>query len=475
MKKLIFLALSFFMMLNSGVLAQDGYRMEFEIDNFSGEELYLGFYYGDKQYLKDTARINEAGKYVFEGEEKLPGGVYIVVMPPSNQIFQILMDEDQQFSVKTDSLSSMETMQVTGSKENKLFYDYMQFLNAKRPVNQELQQQKQAAAGDEQKIAEIDATIEKLNKEVRSYQLNLIEENPNSLAAALIKANIPVEFPDFEGTEEEQQEQKWRHMQNHYFDNIDLSDPRLARTPFLFQRIDYYINSLTVQHPDTIAQAIDYILEKAKPAEDTYKYYLIHFLNEYASSKVVGFDAVYVHLAENYYGKGMAPWTEQEALDKILDNAKTLKPLLIGKVAPDIQLEKRDGSKISLHDVDSEYTVLYFWRYDCGHCKKSTPVMKEFYEKFKDRGVELMAVCVKFTDDIPECWKYIDENEIGDWLHTVDTYLRSKYTSIYDVKTTPQMYILNKDKEIISKRIGAEQLEEVMDKIIEHNSKGDQP
>jgi hypothetical protein len=95
--------------------------------------------------------------------------------------------------------------------------------------------------------------------------------------------------------------------------------------------------------------------------------------------------------------------------------------------------------------------------------------MKEFYEKFKDRGVKLVAVCVKFTKDVPDCWKYVDENEIGDWMHLVDPYHRSKFSKIYNVKTTPQLYILDKNKEIISKRIGAEQLEEVMDKIIEMN------
>ena len=182
-------------------------------------------------------------------------------------------------------------------------------------------------------------------------------------------------------------------------------------------------------------------------------------------------DAVYVHLVNNYYAKGLAPWTEEEQLKKILENAKALEPLLIGKIAPNIRLEKRDGSPIELHDIESEYTILYFWRYDCGHCKKSTPDIKAFYEKYKDKGVKIVAVCAKFTDEIPDCWKYIDENGIGDWLHTIDTYHRSRFMTIYNIKSTPQIYILDRNKEILSKRIGAEQLEEVMDRIIEMREK----
>jgi len=124
---------------------------------------------------------------------------------------------------------------------------------------------------------------------------------------------------------------------------------------------------------------------------------------------------------------------------------------------------------VALHDVESPYTILYFWRYDCGHCKESTPDMKAFHDKFKARGVKLFAVCTKFTDEEPECWDYIEENEIGDWLHTTDKYHRSKFSKLYNIKSTPQIYILDHKKEIISKRIGAEQLEEVMDRIIEMN------
>lgn len=468
MKKLIFHFV--FALFIAGQLSAQAYRIEVELDNFSSEELYLGFYYGDKQYLKDTAVINQNGSFVFEGDEALPGGVYLLVMPPGNQFVQLLVNPDNQsFKLKTDSLATMEKMEVEGSEDNELFYTYMNYLGSKRPEAEKLQLQISEAGDDENKKTKLEEQLKKLNEEVEAFQRKLVTDHPKTLTAALIKANFPVDMPEFKGTSEEIQEKKWRHMQKHYFDKIDLTDPRMLRTPFLYQRIDYYINNLTVQHPDTIAKAIDHVLAKLKPSEETFKYYLIHFLNAYAKSKVVGFDAVYVHIVDNYYAKGMAPWTEKEQLDKIIDNANTLKPLLIGKIAPDIQLQKRDGSKISLHEVDKPYTVLYFWRYDCGHCKKSTPDMKAFYEKFRDRGVELMAVCVKFTKDIPDCWKYVDENEINDWLHTVDPYLRSKFTTIYDIKTTPQIYILDENKEIISKKIGAEQLEEVMDKIIEMN------
>ena len=470
MKKFLVLSALFVSFL-AQTFASNAYRIEVEIDGFEGDTLYLGFYYGNNQYLKDTAALNtQTRSFVFEGEETLNSGVYMVVLPPDNRFFQIHVDQDQEFSLKTKLDALTASMEIKGSKDNELLYEYLNYLAAQKPKAEALQAELQAAASDKEK-EKAQKALDQLNEEVLAYQKKLVSEHANSITAAIIKANLPLDIPEYEGEEQETQIKRWRWMQKNYFNMIDLTDERLVRTPFLFERVDYFVNKLQLQHPDTIKQAIDYVLEKMRPAEETFKYYLIHFLNHYAQSKIVGMDAVYVHIVDQYYAKGIADWTDEEQLQKIIENANELKPLLIGKTAPDIRLQDKEGKAYNLHDIDSEYTILYFWRYDCGHCKKSTPHMKEFYEKYKEKGVKLVAVCVKFTKDIPDCWKYVEENEIGDWMHLVDPYHRSKFSTIYNIKTTPQMYILDKNKEIISKRIGAEQLEEVMDKIIEMNKK----
>ncbi|MCB0560135.1 MAG: redoxin domain-containing protein [Lewinellaceae bacterium] len=448
-----------------------GHQISIELKNYDEPQLFLGYHYGDKQYLQDTVEKNKAGFFVFEGEEPLSPGVYLVVMAPDNKYFQLLVtDEEQNFKVFVNAENPTQEIRFENAPDNQLFYEYLSFLEEKKPMADQLAEQITAAEDDSQRKALQDKRS-KIDEEVKDFQASLIRRKPGSLTAAIIKANLPLDTPEFEGTEEEIQLKRWRYSQDHYFDNLDLGDPRMLRTPFLFQRVDYFVHKLQVQHPDTISWAIDQVLERMKPAEETFKYYLIHFLNEYAKSNIVGMDAVYVHLVNKYYATGMAPWTDEEQLEKIIENAKALEPLLIGKIAPNIKLQKRDGSPIELYDVESEYTILYFWRYDCGHCKKSTPFMKEFYEKYKDKGVKIVAVCAKFTDEIPDCWKYIDDNEIGDWLHTVDEYHRSRFMTVYNIKSTPQLYILDRNKEILSKRIGAEQLEEVMDKIIEMREK----
>jgi len=451
--------------------AKPAYQIRVKIEGFTEKQLFLGYYMGDKQYVMDTALVDAKGEFVFSGSEALKGGMYIVVLPPNNDFFQVLItDKEQNFFIRTTKDKPGENVKFEGSKENTLFYDYVNYLNAKRPEAEALQKEIDAAKDNPTAKDAAQKKMDKLNDDVVKYQKDYVVKYKGTLAAAIINANINPETPKtFDSLpEEEKNRQLWLWTRKHFFDNINLGDNRLLRTPFLFQRLDYFVNKLSVQHPDSISVAIDTVLERLRPAEESFKFYLIHFLNSFAASKFVGMDAVYVHMSEKYYATGQANWANQDQVKKIVDNAKKLKPLLIGKTAPDIVLE-RNGSRTMLSQIKSEYTLLYFWRYDCGHCKESMPAMKKFFEKFKDKGITLIAVCVKPMQDQPECVKYIQENGIGDWYHAADP--TGRYYVQYNVETTPQMYILDSKKEIISKQVPADQLEDVMDKIIEMNKK----
>jgi thiol-disulfide isomerase/thioredoxin len=448
--------------------SQPGHDIRIQIDGYDQPELYIAYYMGDKQYIKDTVSRATDGSFTYRGDETLAGGMYLIVMAPDNNFIQILVDENnQRFSLRTNKENPTKGVKIEGSLDNTLFYNYLAFLEQQRPKADTLAKQKEAETNERKKAA-LEEQLKAINDEVLSYQRKLIANHATTLTAAVIKANLPPDIPEYTG--EDADVKRWRWMQQHYFDQLDLTDARMLRTPFLFQRIDHYIQKLTIQHPDTINLALDDVLERLRPADESFRFYLIHFLNFYAQSKYVGMDAVYVHLVDKYYAVGQAPWVDAEQLQKIIDNASTLRPLLIGRIAPDIRMQKRDGSAVSLHEIQSKYTVLYFWRYDCGHCKESTPIMKEFYNNFKDRGVSLFAVCTKTRDEVAGCWTYVDENGVGDWLHAVDPFNRSRYLSIYDMRTTPQIYVLDAEKRIISKRIGAEQLADLMNELLKEKT-----
>lgn len=446
----------------TGASYSQAYRIDVQLKSFDQDSMFLAYYYGNSQYLKDTA-VLENGRFRFEGDSMLKPGVYMVVTPPDNQFFQVLVSAgEQRFSISADQAEINKTIKFEGSSENAVFYNYLNFLQEKGAHANTLRDRIKDAQGNEKAVLE--GELEAVNAAVRSKQEAVINENPGSLVALLLRSNLEIDVPeDFEGTEEEKQMAQYRYFKDHYFDHIDLADDRIIHTPFLHERIQYYIEKLTFKVPDSIITSIDKILGEFPEGSDGYQFYLVHFLNEYAQSKVVGMDAVYVHLVETYYAKGKAPWIEQEQLDKMIKNAATLKPLLIGKKAPDLTLYRQDGTTLNVHDIQAPYTVLFFWDPDCGHCKKSIPKMIEFYDHYASRGVEILGICTKTGEKETECWTYVEEKGLDIWMNTSDKYLRSRYKQIYDIKTTPQIYILDKDKKIAFKRIGAEQLPGVLD------------
>ncbi len=460
----------------SPLLASDsGHKITVEIENFDQPEAYLAGYIGDTPYILDTVAVKN-GTVVFSGDTLLDAGVYLIVLPPDNKFIQIFVDvKNQNFNLKANyAMLDKQAFTITGSPANKLFYEYVNFLSTKGPQARDLQEQIKATEAEGKPVDQLQDALQEVNNSVKTYQQQLVKNNPNSPVATWIKFGFETDIPEFMGNESEVQFQRYMFRKKHFFEHINFNDASLYRNPMLPKKVDYYLEQLTPATPDSIIVGVDYILNKVKPVEKTFRYYLSQLLNLYAeeAQTKIGMDAIYVHLVDNYYARGMAPWLEKEQLEKIMLESQRRRPTLIGRRAMNIEMRKEDGSKISLYDIESPYTVLYFWRYDCSHCKKSTPFVTEFYEKFKDKGVKVMGTCVKLKEkDIEECWKYVHEKEMDDWINVVDPGNLSKFTAKYDTRITPRIFILDKDKKILINRIGAEQLEEVMEQIIEEDSR----
>jgi hypothetical protein len=110
--------------------------------------------------------------------------------------------------------------------------------------------------------------------------------------------------------------------------------------------------------------------------------------------------------------------------------------------------------------------------------KKPRRTWLNLTKKYQSKGVKVFAVCtgvVTSKDDSntvekvhESCWKGVEEKEFNDNLfyNYYDPYIRSRYKMLYDIQTTPQIFILDRKHEILMKRIGAEQLGEVMEQVM---------
>ncbi len=464
----------FFVLLSFGLQAQAGYDIKIKANNYDYDTLVIGYKFGKQQYIKDTLVSSNKQDFHFTGQDTLKDGMYIIVLKPKNDFLEFLVDKgDHKFSMTFDNKNLANSLKFKGSKSNKIFTEYTGFLKGLRPRAVKLRSEikLQDSLGNTKAKDKVTKELNGMDKEVKEYQNTFIRKHAGTLPALIVKALKEPEMPEFEGDKKDVQQKQYYYFRNHFFDNLDLTDPRLLYTNLLDRKIKYYINKVVPQHPDTISTELDKLLQKMETNEELYKYYLIDFLNEYAGSKVVGFDAIYVHLVKNYYEKGKAPWVGAESMAKIVRDASLLFPVLIGKKAPNITLYEKDGTPKSVYDVDKDFTVLFFWAPDCGHCKKSAPHLVKFYNQFKDR-VSVITIGNDIGNEKEEkTWKAVEEHKFDDLINLADFKYTSRFKTKYNIKSTPTIYILNKDKEIIMKRIPAKDLPEVMEELIRLDKK----
>lgn len=440
------------------------HKIEFEIKNYENDTLVIGYYLLDKQLVQDTL-ISEKQPFVLEGEENLPSGTYMLLTLPEQQFTQFLVNPDEQkFTVSFD-LNDRDKVDYKGSKDNQAFQEYVDFLMIKRPAANVLRDTINALSKTGSDITKFQEQLSVIDKEVQDKQNALINANPDFISSKMIKANQEIILPNLEDAPNPSQA-KFEYYKEHYFDNIAIETEGALRSPYLYQRVNYYIEKLTMNHPDSISKSIDYVLDRMSPAPETYKFYLSHLLNKYAGSKVVGYDGIYVHLVDNYYAKGKAEWVEQEQLDKIINNANKIRPTLMGKIAADIEVYLEDGTPLKISDIDYEYLVILFWAPDCGHCKKAMPDFVAFNEKWGPKGIKTLAICSKLGEKEPGCWEILEEKNMLGFINATDKFHKSRFKIKYNVTKTPKVFILDKNREILIKDIGADQLDSVLDEII---------
>src|SRR5205085_9608488 len=131
---------------------------------------------------------------------------------------------------------------------------------------------------------------------------------------------------------------QFKYYKSHYLDNVDFSDERLLRTPIFQNKIKTYTQQLTVPYPDSIIVAIDTIIGKSRANKEVFKYCVATLANFYETSNIMGYDKIFVHIAEKYYLTKDAFWADSTLKAKIHERVEKIKPNILGEPAHDLAM-----------------------------------------------------------------------------------------------------------------------------------------
>jgi thiol-disulfide isomerase/thioredoxin len=432
----------------------------------------LVYYMGDKQYSMDTAKGDKSGLFEFKGKKEMGLGMYMLVMNKRKLFDFLVVEPGRKFTLETDTADYNGHMKVTGSNENKIFFEYLNWLSAKQKEAEKCHNRYKVIKETNKDSAKIiEDKLKGLDNEVKGYMNDFMKQHPGTFTSKFLKATLEVEVPEAPTLSNGRKDSTfaYHYYKAHFFDNLDLADERLMRSPIYFPKVKQYLENMTLQIPDSICKEGDYLISRAKSNKECFKFLVWYMTVNYETSKVMGFDAIFVHEALKYYKTKQAYWVDEKQNKKIVDRANQLDSILIGKIAPNLIMQDSlvgltpDFNTYSLLSIKSKYTILYFWDPDCGHCQKETPKLLEFYKRIQAK-YQVQVFAVGCVSELEPWRKYIREKKLT-WINVVDAFNKNHYKHTYDIYSTPVMYILDEHKKIIGKRIETEQLEDFLDRI----------
>jgi thiol-disulfide isomerase/thioredoxin len=255
-----------------------------------------------------------------------------------------------------------------------------------------------------------------------------------------------------------------RWLREHFFDHLDLGDEAMTRLPqpVYKQKVDEYLDKLYAPQPDTVFKAVQKIMAKAKKNTETYKYLAWLMVLKYQQPEIMGLDEVFVKLYDKYFATGeMDYWANASMKKNLKDHADRLRKSLVGQIGHNLIMQDSNLKRQSMYDIKNKYTLLFIFDPECGHCRKETPVLVDFYTKNKTKfNLEVFAVSA--DSSMAKMKAFIKEFNTK-WI-TVNgprSFVGS-YHDYYDAMTTPSLYILDEKKKIIAKKIPVEKIEEFL-------------
>lgn len=445
-----------------------GYKITLQTPSYKSGKAYLTYHMGKNLNIEDSAIVSSNGTAVFTGTRTLPGGIYAIVFPGRNLTADFLVDKEQQINIKADT-TDLTKMIVTGSKENILFQHYKKFVAQK---GAQLQKEKMAYNKSRTKAdsALHEAEYTKYNKELNDYRDNIVKNQSTSMLASLLTAMKEPPYPRKIPVTQQDTIDNYNFYKAHYWDGITFMDGRIIRTPFFLPKLEQYYREVIPQAPDSIIKDADYKLLLARSSPEMFKFLLNWLTDEYLNPKYMGHDAIFVHLFEKYHSKGVSSWLNAKQMETITRRAYMQMSNLIGEKAANLEMIDSAGKPTSLYNLDADYTVVIFWDPTCGHCKEELLRIDSIYRaSWKASNVKLYAVLTE--NQKPEWVKYIKEHNLGDWTHVYQTKemadadnaaQRPGFRQLYDVTQTPILYLLDKEKRIVGKKLTWLQLNDLL-------------
>lgn len=421
------------------IVAQQGYEIKIELEGNQDTMFFLAHYYGDKFYMADTC-IGRKGEALFQGKEPLKQGIYLLANQKKEKLIEFLVGDEQSFTIQAGLLSNESGVRVEGSWDNESFFEHIRLMNK---LQKSLQENDSLSAKNLQEAAQV-------------LRDNTFQKKTASLVARIFSA---MQDPVIPSEIQHNKEAAYHYYKTHFWDGFNFADDRLLRTPLLPMKLKTYFDQLIVPEADTVIVEAKRLMNAANENQEMTDFLAWHFISEYQNPKIMGLDKVFVYFVDHYFDTGKVKNLTPSILEKLDERVSKMRQSLIGLKAPDMWLIDTTGNYRSFNELTNRFTIIIFWDQTCSHCKKE---METINQLFTSRKYDVGVYAVNTTNDFEEWKHYLNEKKYPFFHVNGMKSITPDFHNLYDIYSVPVIYLLDKNKTIIAKKISAEQLDNVI-------------
>ena len=216
--------------------------------------------------------------------------------------------------------------------------------------------------------------------------------------------------------------------------------------PELGAKLEEYFVALAGESYKVQNAECDYLIESASDSL-VRQFVTLRIYDHYLNSKIMGDEAVAVHIADKWLASGKVKMHSDEDLRNAKLYAEFNRNSLVGQKAKTVSLRNVSGKSVRI-PASGYYNILYFYDTSCSACRAETARLKNYLREI-DYNIKVWAIYVGADAD---AWKsYRDDFERA--THLWDPSMESDWQRQYGVLGTPRMFLVNPDGEIIGRNL----------------------
>ncbi len=143
--------------------------------------------------------------------------------------------------------------------------------------------------------------------------------------------------------------------------------------------------------------------------------------------------------------------------DNMAAQILSMRKVAVGSEAPEITMSQPNGEVISLSDFRGQYVLIDFWASWCGPCRRENPNVKKVYDKYHEKGFEILGVSL---DKAMQPWLNAIGQDGLEWRHVSDLkFWSSPVVAEYQVTGIPHTVLVDPKGIIVAKNLRGEALD----------------